>query len=621
MQFEAGRLGSVLTIGFIAAGLGIGGWLGFRHMQGTASGLDRLENLTLDWRFLLAGARPAPANIAIVAIDDRTIAELAEHALSRQAMTRIVRAIADRYPRAVVVDIAFPDAKDADADDALAEALKSVRSVVASIGVFAQGELAAARPQRAELALAPAPTRVLWPIDAIRDAAETGLANVSTDASGIPRYIPLIFETPDGVAPSLALAAAAAAADAAPVFSPDRVTVGEHFVATDLGYHLPIRYYGPTSSFRRYSAASVLRGELERDWANGKVVVVGMTAAGFGDVFATPFDRVAPGAEIFATAIANLLTGETLARTPTTRRIDAATAALLPAAMIGLMGLRRAAMGLAVAGLIFALWVAAAFLAFVEGYWLSMALPIAIAAPLVLAYTGARLLLERQAGRKAQAQTAALAKFQSPLLVERILRDPRFLERPISQNIAVMFLDLSRSTEVSEALGPEGARELLASMQTLVEGEIAAHDGVVINYMGDGVLAVFGLPKPQADDAARALAAVESLRQSVSAWIAQASPTARDRLDFRIGLHFGPAVVSRLGSPTHQQISAAGDTVNVASRLLEVAKQQACRIVVSEDVVEAARALAAGAIDLPAYTPMTVPIRGHAAPLRVRIRS
>ena len=117
MQFEAGRLGSVLTIGFIAAGLGIGAWLGFRHMQGAASGLDRLENLTLDWRFLLAGARPAPANIATVAIDDRTIAELAEHALSRQALARIVRAIADHYPRAVVLDIAFPDAKDADADD------------------------------------------------------------------------------------------------------------------------------------------------------------------------------------------------------------------------------------------------------------------------------------------------------------------------------------------------------------------------------------------------------------------------------------------------------------------------------------------------------------------------
>jgi len=621
MRREAWRLSSVLTAAFIAAAIAAGAWFGFGQIKGVASGLDRIEYLTLDWRFLLAGARPAPADIVIVAIDDRTIAELAEQALSRQALARIVRAIADRYPRAVVLDIAFPDAKGADADNALAEALKSTRSVVASIGMFAHSEPALARPQLAELALSPAPTRVLWPTGAIRDAAETGLANVSTDASGIPRYIPLIFETPDGVAPSLALAAAAAAAGAAPVFSPGRVTLGEHSVATDLGYHLPIRYYGPAGSFKRYSAASVLRGELERDWANGKVVIVGMTAAGFGDAFATPFDRVAPGAEIFATAIANLLTGETLARTPTTRRVDAAMAALLPAAMIGLMAMRRAAMGLAVAALLFALWAAAAYFAFVEGYWLSMSLPAAIAAPLVLAYAGARLLLERQAGEKAEAQTAALAKFQSPLLVERILRDPRFLERPVSQNIAVMFLDLSRSTEVSEALGPEGARELLAGMQTLVEREIVARDGVVINYMGDGVLAVFGVPKPQADDAARALATVEGLRQSVAAWIGTAPPVARDRLDFRIGLHFGPAVVSRLGSPTHQQISAAGDTVNVASRLLEVAKQQTCRIVVSEDVVNAANASTAAAIDMSAYAPITVPIRGHAAPLRVRIRS
>ena len=57
-----------------------------------------------------------------------------------------------------------------------------------------------------------------------------------------------------------------------------------------------------------------------------------------------------------------------------------------------------------------------------------------------------------------------------------------------------MFLDLSGSTAVAEALGPERSRDLLSAMQTLVEGEVTAHGGVVINYMGDGVLAVFGLP-------------------------------------------------------------------------------------------------------------------------------
>ena len=65
---------------------------------------------------------------------------------------------------------------------------------------------------------------------------------------------------------------------------------------------------------------------------------------------------------------------------------------------------------------------------------------------------------------------------------------------------------------MAEALGPEGSRDLFSAMQTLVEGEVTAHGGVVITYMGDGVLAVFGLPKPRSDDAARALATVEALR-------------------------------------------------------------------------------------------------------------
>jgi adenylate cyclase len=159
-------------------------------------------------------------------------------------------------------------------------------------------------------------------------------------------------------------------------------------------------------------------------------------------------------------------------------------------------------------------------------------------------------------------------------------------------------------------------------MQTLVEREVTAHRGAVINYMGDGVLAVFGLPKPEADDAARALITVESLYREVAAWLTDLPPGARDRLDFRIGAHFGPAILSRLGSPTHQQITATGDTVNVASRLLEVAKQQHCRIVVSEDLFARARATLPGQVlDAGTYASLTVPIRGRTSSLDVRVRN
>jgi len=144
---------------------------------------------------------------------------------------------------------------------------------------------------------------------------------------------------------------------------------------------------------------------------------------------------------------------------------------------------------------------------------------------------------------------------------------------------------------------------------------------MVVNYMGDGVLAAFGLPAAEADDAARALIAVERLRASVAAWLSDLPSAAKDRLDFRIGAHFGPVVISRLGSPTHQQITVSGDTVNVASRLLEVAKQQNCRVVVTEDLFAAASgAIRFEDIDATNYAALTVPIRGRTSSLQIRIR-
>jgi adenylate cyclase len=420
------------------------------------------------------------------------------------------------------------------------------------------------------------------------------------------------------VVPSFALAAASEGLTTPPVLGKDRIEIAGQSRGMDLGYHMPVRFYGPAGSFKRISAAELLRGEGDPEALRGKVVVIGVTAAGAADAFATPFDRVAPGAEVFATAISNLLAGDGLARTRSTRLIDAASAVALPVVIIALMAMRRAAVGLMLASLVFVLWLAGVFLAFTHCYWLSIAAPLASALPLTIGFAAARSIVERRAGTKIAAERSALAKFQSPLLLNHLLREPDFLEKPVRQDVAVLFLDLSGSTGVAEALGPEGSRDLLSAMQTLVEGEVTAHGGVVITYMGDGVLAVFGLPKPRSDDAARALATVEALHESMTAWLTNLPPAARDRLDFRIGLHFGPAILSRLGSPTQQQITATGDTVNVASRLLEVAKEQHCRVVVTEDLVRAAGAAPSVYAN---YAPMIVSIRGRASDLPVRIRN
>src|SRR5262249_8937971 len=175
---------------------------------------------------------------------------------------------------------------------------------------------------------------------------------------------------------------------------------------------------------------------------------------------------------------------------------------------------------------------------------------------------------------------AMLSRFHSPRLVEHLLAHPEFLEEPLRQAVAVVFVDLSGFTGLAEAVGAEATRALLARFHAQVERDVDAHDGLVAAFMGDGAMILFGLPQPRPDDGARAFRTVVQLDRSLAPSRAELPTTMR--IAPRIGGHVGPAIVSRLGPVHHQHVTATGDTVNVASRLLEVAKQQGAAVVVSE---------------------------------------
>ncbi len=265
--------------------------------------------------------------------------------------------------------------------------------------------------------------------------------------------------------PSFALAAASAALNTEPVFLRDAVRLAARSVPLDLGNHLPLRYYGPRGSFPQFSVAKLLHQDLDPDAVRGQIVVLGATALGTGDSFATPFDRVVPGVEVFATAISNLLAGDGLARTSLTRRFDASSAALLPGILLLLLALRRTMLGLALAALVLIAWGAAVYVAFLNGLWLNIAIPLAAVVPTVTAYGIARLVLDRSAVHRLTGENQSLAKFQSPLMVRHILANPNYLATPVQQACAVVFLDLSGFTGVAETLGPQWSHALLADFQ------------------------------------------------------------------------------------------------------------------------------------------------------------
>jgi adenylate cyclase len=611
-------LEALLTGTFVLVGILWGGFLGVGQIAGLDWGLDRVEYLTLDWRFLIAGARPAPRGVVIAAVDDETLREVGSYPMPRDALARIVRELASYEPQAIAIDMLFLDPGKPDLDAVLADALRASPSVVGAVGVFdKEGPRTGGRTDFDNPDLIPAPSNVLWPIAAVRASARTGLVNLSTDNTGVPRFIPMIFRVGDTIAPSFALAASSAALNTEPVVARDSVKLAGRTVPLDLGYHLPIRYYGPRGTIRQFSVARVLHGDINPDLVRGQVVIIGATAFGTGDIFAMPFDRVVPGVEIFATAVSNLLAGDGLVRNNLARGIDAAAAIVLPGFVIGLLAFRRAVLGAGLAVVALAAWIAAIYAAFLAGFWLSIAVPLAAVLPVAATYGFARIVIDRTVAQRLSAEKQTLAKFQSPFLVHHILANPQFLEKPVRQDIPVVFLDLSGFTGVAETLGPHWARDLLADFQARVERDVVAHGGYVVSFMGDGAMIIFGLPTAKSDDGSRALQTIIQLRESVTTWLHTLPPVAKDRLSVRIGGHFGPVVLSRLGAAEHQHVTATGDTVNVSSRLLDIAKQESASVVVTEDLWNTASASDRDTIAT--ACPISVDIRGRAQALRVRV--
>ncbi|GJE42400.1 CHASE2 domain-containing protein [Methylobacterium soli] len=585
------------------------------HLDGRASVLDRIESPLLDLRFLLVGPESAPGHIVIVALDDEAIREAGAYPLPRATLARLVRALAGTRPRAIGLDLLLldrgPDAADAD----LAAALRESGAVLAAAAAFRGGAPGGA--EAVPIPGLPVAERLRWPIERFREGTGIGLVNIATDHAGTPRHVPLLIRHGDTALPSFPLRLAAQAARAEPVLEAGRIAVGAARSRPDLGLNLPLRFYGPRGTIRTVSAGAVLRGDVEAEELRDRIVIVGATAFGAADTFAMPYDPVLPGVEVLATAVGHLSTGDGLVRDAVVRRIDAGAAILLAVAAALLVSLAPAGPALAVVILAALAWLVATVIAFGAHLWLSAAMPLAAMIPGLLYGLLGRLGLDRRRARELARSESALSLFHPPALAARLARDPGFLAAPVTQEVGIVFVDLSGFTRLSERLGSQETELFLRAYHGVVEAQISRHGGVVLSFMGDGALAVFGLLDPGPDDARQALRAADGLVTQIRSWLAAHRATRGRPVDLRVGAHHGEVVASRLGAADHQQIAVAGDSVNVASRLMEVAKDLGAALVVSTDLLAASGVAAA---EMPFEGERAVAIRGRAEPLRVAYR-
>src|SRR5437773_2165433 len=433
------------------------------------------------------------------------------------------------------------------------------------------------------------------------EASSTGFFNVYPDVDGVVRRSNLII--PYGRSKDLADWDIYASLDVQTVrsflglpndqvaleFGPVgayRIVFGDKAqVRTDDLGRVYINYHGPSYTYPHYSMADVIEDKAPAGAFSGKIVLVGATATGIGDLRTTPFGGLDyPGVEIHANVIDNILHQSFLLRGAKQSLWDLALILFfgIPLGIwMALVSPRWMGFGI----VMLAVLVAADYLAFLKGSWLNFTIPALTITANVLLVSLYRALIEEKEKRRVR---TAFGQYLSPEVVRRLLLNPELVE-PRKTEITVMFSDIRGFTTISEKLDAQELAVFLNQYLSDMTQIVFERRGTLDKYIGDAVMAFWGAPFEEEGHAVlgcqTALDMMAQIHKMQKKWEAQGRP----RLDIGIGLNTGVASVGNMGSALRYGYTALGDSVNLSSRLEGLNKDYGTHILVNETTYSAAK--------------------------------
>ncbi|OGR26973.1 MAG: hypothetical protein A2139_04430 [Desulfobacca sp. RBG_16_60_12] len=588
-----------------------------------AGGLERPESIYSDLWHRLAGPRYPPEQVAIVTLDETTLAEHPDEPLVcwTPHFARVMAVLQAVGARIMGLDYLYyvsiedwlkklnlpPNHPSLKYDQAFKAQLASGRVVMAAnLGVDPQQKVKVILPIPSYFASLP------------RQDSDVGLVNFFTDPDGvIRRYTPALSDDYGQVLLSFAKLLATRAAGRDPAAEIQRLKhdpalkdwSADDPGAVNLGAFPLIGYVGPPGTFPRLSFRRFLRPGAETDPEirnlKDKVVIIAYEPAALQDIHATPYSLSLwrwpgsdmSGAELHANIVETLLTG----RFP--RPVPGYLSALYLAAALLIGGWLfyrlSSGWGLVVSGLMCLLGAACAYLLF-RWYWLLPTANLQVA--LILSYMGILGLRLTGEERERARIRNIFGRYVADEVVEKLLASGMLPDLGgDSLQVTVLFSDIRNFTTISERLGPRAVVEMLNTYLAQACEPILAQGGTVDKFIGDAVMAVFGSPVLYPDHARRALAAALGLAQKARefrTWMQQRFAD-QELPDFAIGIgiHTGEAIIGNIGSPKRLEFTAIGDTVNTASRLEGLTKELGWTIVASRSTIDAASGVVTGGQD------------------------
>lgn len=585
--------------------------------------LQPLELWALDLCFRLRPLQPFDSRIVIVEISDADIKKVGNgnwH-IPDTIVAQLLEKLKKQQPRVIGLDMA----RNAPLDSGYQALTKVFATTPNLIGV----EKRIDDPNNPAILPNPVLSQLgqIASVDVVTDAdnkIRRGMLYVTTEDNEYLEslglrlaliYLDSIGITPDPSATYLQLGQA--------VFVPFEANDGGYVDADAGGYQILLNFRGSAGSFRTVSLSDVLENRIHTDLMRDRIVLVGATASNIKDLFDTPYSSSSiaslqqtqtPGVEIQANVTSHILSAA-LGEQPLLKvwseplewlwifswscvgatliwssRYLGGSAFLSPRWFSLDLGKWTAISILSAGGIL----VSGSYLAFLGGWWIPVVPPTLALVSSAIALAVYIANIERQDrqtvmnlfGRHVSSEIAQ-AIWQDR---HQLLKEGRLLGRKMTAT--VLFTDLQDFSSIAERTDPETLMSWLNEYMEAMAQVVLAHNGVVDKFIGDSVMAVFGVPIKRttsqeiANDAQQAvscaIAMAATLRSLNQKWLAQGQITAA----MRVGIATGTAVVGSLGSSQRLDYTMIGDSVNVASRLESYDKSIAngtCRILLSED--------------------------------------
>lgn len=520
--------------------------------------------------FEARGALDRPADVVLVAIDEASLAELGAWPLPRAFYGKLVDGLREAGATTVGIDVTFVQPAPDPADDAaFAAALARWRDRVVLAATLQPNQTAAHAGREAVL-----------PRPELRRYGAVGVVDLPFDVDGgVHAFDRLHVAEPDGMAAQRTFEGFDFA------LARRHLKRGKTWLDDRDGWL--IDYAGPPGWITSMSLVSLTDAIAAKDerilkGIRGKVVVVGATARRFQDQYPTPYAATLlgagamaymPGAEIHANAVATLLRGTPIARSPWQAE------AVLTVALGALAGWAFVVVapwwgaGLLVLGAA-GVWLVSLWLFSALHLWLDPVVPVAALALIWVFGVGAQYIAA-ETNRRLYRRT--FERYVSKEIVDLVLAKPWLAPKlgGEQREVTILFSDIRSFTTISEQRTPEEVVAFLNAYLTAMADVIRKERGSIDKYIGDAIMALWGnvLPMPPEEAARRAVRAGLAMHARLEVerpgWQARGFP----RLDIGVGINTGQAVVGNIGSPEKLEFGVIGDAVNVASRVEGLTKE------------------------------------------------